>query len=753
MHRYLLLLAALTLVFFAPLVVRPTSTLYSEHSDLLAEHLPAKHFLVRSWRETGELPLWNPHHFCGSPLIHDIQVAAFYPLHLALVGVPEAYLGAALSWLVVLHVFLAGAGMLLYARFRGLQPPAAFLAALGFMFAGKWLLHLLGGGHYILLGLAWLPFVLLAFEHAVREGSLRAATLAGVCFALLVLCTHPQWTFYSGLFVAAWSFGAVLEAGLSRRALLRWLGLGVWTAGIALALAAVQLLPTLEAARHSSRSVAGMNRELLSELLFPWQKLFGPALGETAWENHGGLGFVLFALAVLAPWLRRGRSFYDFALLLVIILFGCGGGWVVQEWPGFRVFRHPARALSFAALPVALLAASAVQSLGSTVRLSPWQRRAIVLGVLLAAAVSFSVEWIALGFTTPQLYWATLLVTAPLLVWLVGIDAARWRIGWVWTLLILVDLWGLAWPLVEVRPDTEVLSPPKCVDFLAERPATQGRVLDLEHPDRYLQTPLGTGAPQALLHGLHAVRGYNPLDVHVFKEFIHFVSGNDAPVVPFEVLDSFPIRERALLNLLQVRYLLLPDDLSPPGAGWHVVHHDAAVEAYCYPLGGRLSLGGWTVHENERVLPRAFSVSLAEPYPPRSELLARLRSTDFRRVVFMDTEEATPETGEPEFALANITRYEPNRVVVQVERQTPGFLVLSDVWYPGWTATVDGTAARVLRANHTFRAVAVPAGAHEVEFRFEPTSYRRGRQITFVALLVVACVLLFRRRIPTTPPE
>src|SRR5262249_59297874 len=56
--RSLVLLTALGLVFFFPLVLHPTQVLYSDYSDLLAEHVPAKRFLVRSWRETGEVPLW-----------------------------------------------------------------------------------------------------------------------------------------------------------------------------------------------------------------------------------------------------------------------------------------------------------------------------------------------------------------------------------------------------------------------------------------------------------------------------------------------------------------------------------------------------------------------------------------------------------------------------------------------------------------------------------------------------------------------
>ncbi|HEV3446358.1 MAG TPA: hypothetical protein VG099_17065, partial [Gemmataceae bacterium] len=58
--RPYLLLALLGLLFFSDLVLHPAQILYADHSDLLAMHLPMKRFLVRSWHETGELPLWNP---------------------------------------------------------------------------------------------------------------------------------------------------------------------------------------------------------------------------------------------------------------------------------------------------------------------------------------------------------------------------------------------------------------------------------------------------------------------------------------------------------------------------------------------------------------------------------------------------------------------------------------------------------------------------------------------------------------------
>ena len=76
----------------------------------------------------------------------------------------------------------------------------------------------------------------------------------------------------------------------------------------------------------------------------------------------------------------------------------------------------------------------------------------------------------------------------------------------------------------------------------------------------------------------------------------------------------------------------------------------------------------------------------------------------------------------------------------------PGYLVLADVWFPGWTCTVDGEPAPVLRGDYLFRAVALPAGSHEVIFRFEPVSYRRGQAISALAIVLVAVILIVPRR-------
>ncbi len=84
-----------------------------------------------------------------------------------------------------------------------------------------------------------------------------------------------------------------------------------------------------------------------------------------------------------------------------------------------------------------------------------------------------------------------------------------------------------------------------------------------------------------------------------------------------------------------------------------------------------------------------------------------------------------------------IVRYSPNQVRLIVHTDTPAFLVLSDVYYPGWRGTVDGEEAPIYRADATFRGIVVPAGSHEVRMDFTPGSFRIGLGLAVGGLLIL----------------
>jgi hypothetical protein len=770
-----LLLAGLGLLFFLPLVVHPTQVLYAPHSDILAEHIPARHFLVRSWRETGEVPLWCPCQFGGGPFVHDIQVAIFYPPHLVFFLLTEDWVGVALSWLVVLHVVVAGLGMYAYARCQGLNEAGALVAGIGYMFAGKWLLHLLGGGHYVVVGLAWLPLVLLFLERAIRRGSFLDATRAGAVFGLLALGTQPQWTFYAGLFIAAWTLGtaAMEQPPGCRSGLLRWAGFGAWTVLVAAGLAAVQFLPTLETAGQSTRT-AGVADDALAGGLQTLLFLVGPALipepYNVAWEDRGGFGVLWLAAAALAPFLCRGRVRFQAGVCLGLIVLACGGVVLFQGLPGFRLFRQHARLIMLAALPVAYLAGVTTDALLRMPALTPDVRRLgwRVFGRVLAGATilvgGFAVRRLLThGDVRMHLYWLTLPITVPVAFWLLGGRCAvtPWRWATLWGLVLLADLWGLAWPLVAVRPESAVYPPSACVDFLAAQRGDFGRVLDADVSAADCRTPLGSGAPLAMLRGLEGLRGYTPLDNRRFKEYLQFIADRDDPLVPMKnplawpVLRDLDLVNRPLIDLLGVRYLVQPRAQAIEQPGWRAVFQDEQPRAYDFVKGGVRALPPYTVYENSQAFDRVFVVPQAAALPPRDEVLQALKQTDFRRTVLLERELVSGEgaqapglqplgldTTHPAGNRALIRDYRPNRVVVDVDDGPAGFLVLTDVWYPGWTCTVDGVDRPVRRADFLFRAVELSPGRHQVVFTFAPPSFREGRLVSAAVLALVGLVLV-----------
>jgi len=761
-----LLLAGLGLVYFGALLVHPTCVLYSDHSDLLATFLPVKCFLVRSWQETGELPLWCPYSFGGMPFVHDVQVATFYPFHWPLYLLPEDWLGPAMSWLIVIHVILAGWCMHAYARSHGLDQPAALVAAMGYMFAGKWLLHLLEAGHYVLIPLAWLPLVLLWLEQALRSYSLLRATWAGAVFAMIVLGTHPQMTFFAGLFIVLWTAGSVR----GREALTRWLIVGSWTATVAVALSAVQLLPALEAAPESTRAAGVAASDAAAVALPALIGLTGPAW-HGSWEDRGCLGLLWVAAAAAAPFVCGGRIRFQACACLILVFFSAGGAALLQWLPGFHLFQLPVRMLMLLALPVALLAGQTTQTLlADSAALSPARNtcRRVWFRIVGAGLILAGLDWLLYRENHIPAYWAVLAIAAPVGSWLLSEACRLRRRAWIgaWCAVLLADTWALTWSNVGVRPAEELYASSDCVRALVQAsrraPHDHWRVFDRGLAGQPSSAPLGAALPMFASVKLEPVLGYNPFDLRRYKEFLQFIMDGDRPVRPHEgifgypIVQGFPIINKSLLDLLGTRYLLHPADAlgdfdaeGEPGRDprWQKVGlMDARPTAYSFLAGGVQQLPPYQLYENVDAFPRAFVVHQGVPLAGRAHVLAQMKSTNFHREVLLEDASSTADrkstwvSDSPQNGCdaATIREYLPNRIAVEVRSTEPGYLVLTEVWFPGWSCLVDGQPVPIHRANYLFRAVPISAGNHDVVFTFAPASYRWGKEVSILALLTVA---------------
>lgn len=766
--RPYVLLAALWAVYFAPLLVHPTGVLYSGASDFLAAYLPGKQFLAREWQRTGELPLWNPHHYCGLPFLHDVQVGLFYPPHLAAGRLPEPVIGPCLSWLTAAHVLLAGCGALAYARSQGLSDPAAVVAGVGVMFSGKWLAHLMLAGQSVVAGLAWLPLVMLGVEAALRTGTWRPAVWAGGALGLVALSTHPQWAFYGVVFAVLWTAPAAwARPGAVRVAVARWAGRWAAAGGVAGLLAAVQVLAVLEATPLSTRA-SGVVATLALEV--------GPGLGAalvgppattgkvSGWELRALLGCLWVAAAAAAPALGGAAARFRGGVTVGLLLFAAGGAAAFDAVPGFNAFRLPVRMVLFVGWGTTFLAAVTVDYL-ARVGLDSTARDALKRGALAAAAATalaaagWAVGLRGGGPLNPAwvAYLATLAVTVPVAVRFAGRP-------WVWVAVLGAEAVAACGYTVAVRAEADVYPETASLRFLATHAQPGGaRVCDWDAtPDASGDDLLlGTGATPAMTYGFDVPRGLSGLDVRAYRQFLQLAAAGDTTPVRaysafgFANLPNLPPTNRRLYDLLGTRYVALPAG-APHPPDWVPVADDP--HPVTYDIGpGTHSLPPHTVYENPAAFPRAFVVPHAEAVPPGGEWDA-LSRTDFRTTVVLTTPGPGPPAGSTPFRPAAVTEYAPNRVAVRLDG-AGGFLVLTDVNYPGWECRVDGQPATVYQANGCFRAVAVPDAAREAVFTYVPRWYRLGWWVSagtaaglaLLELVSVALRLRTRVRAPARP--
>jgi hypothetical protein len=129
-----------------------------------------------------------------------------------------------------------------------------------------------------------------------------------------------------------------------------------------------------------------------------------------------------------------------------------------------------------------------------------------------------------------------------------------------------------------------------------------------------------------------------------------------------------------------------------------------------------------------------------EPVGARAWGRAARGETDWSREVFLDREpDPRPAAGaKPSFVVARLAVDLAERVAADVNSDAAGILVLADLNYPGWAATVDGRPAPILAADGYLRAVALTPGAHRVEFRYRPVSLYVGGALSLLALILLA---------------
>jgi hypothetical protein len=156
----------------------------------------------------------------------------------------------------------------------------------------------------------------------------------------------------------------------------------------------------------------------------------------------------------------------------------------------------------------------------------------------------------------------------------------------------------------------------------------------------------------------------------------------------------------------------------------------------------------------ETFLPRAFVVSNCRLLP-KKDLLNCLVSPEFdpKKTLLLEEEDNPTDlqvhdgSGETPRSSARIISYRPDEITLEVESEVHGFLFLSELYYPGWKALVDGKPVPILRGNYLFRVIELPRGTHSVQFYYAPLTIKMGIAISLLTLVLITYVAIswFRR--------
>ena len=688
--------------------------------------------------QAGRFPLWVPHAYTGAPFFANPQTALLFPLTWLAWLLPAA---PALTLITALK--LVGAGLAMYWFLRvglGLAVTAALIGALGFEFSTT----LIGwAGWAFGSTIMFVPLLFGAVERLRQPTRWRWTVVLALIVALDLFAGYPQSAFHAFLAAGAWALARARGADrwFLARCLRRARSLGV-------GLAAVQLVPFLEYASESTvlayRSqwmpAFAVPPAAAITLLMPYA--FGSGTqGWGRWQFNIVSTYVGLVPLLLAPLGALGgrprpaaRFFLGFVLVVAAVHYGVPGVSAAASLPGLSLGTN-LRLMPYLLFGIAALGALGVDALArGEFPIRWWPIRA---WFMVLAVSGFA--WVAMHHATPGAHGLPWPLWVQFSLALTGLTAAalvalRWgAVG------------GAVWGPALVALQLAAVVPPA----FAYVPSVPEHWLYPETPAiTWIQSQPGlarTTMPGhvGVLYGLFEPHGYDGLTPRRIAELVGSVGTGGALVRgylqnPLAVVGSEAVSPAAVLtspvvDLLGVRYVMLP-----PGAG---------------PLWPHLTLGydgrDARVFVNDRALPRAFLVFHArcadDAAAPR---LIREHAVDLRREVLLAGCATPPGAGPPTPASAEIGVYGPTRVRITTAADAAAYLVLTDTWFPGWRARVDGREAILWRADHAFRAVWVPPGKHEVEFRFEPRSLKIGLLVSVLSLAAALAVLAPGRRLP-----
>lgn len=771
--------------------------LVNPSSDQYIAGFAFRDFAASALRAGQGFPQWNAYLFGGMPYIAAMHGDIFYPTFLLRMILPT---DQAMTWSFAIHLFFAGLFTFGFLRSWGVGFYGSLIGGLAYMLSGPIAAYASPGHDGKLFVSSLLPLALWMLVRGVRDGRAWAWGALAITVGLGVLSPHPQLLQYlllaSGAFALFLAFSGDERSRLTREVALKRLGLALGAVVLGALIGAIQYLPVREYVDWSPRaggkdyahavSYSLPTEELLNAFVPQFSGILEKYWGRNSIHLHseypGVVVLVLAAAGMFAASARRGFRWFWMGTFVVSLLWALGGSTpfyraIYAIVPGTKFFRAPSTIMYVTMFSIAVLAGLGTERVlgaAASIRrrfLLGWAIGIVALGLLFAAGLPMTVAGsvgAALAPSYPQyapdaiisslvdrarenqpnvLAGALRSIAFVLLALAVIWAAARGRLSARSTAVALLALVGADLWSVERRywmfspPAKAIYATDPAIEFVraAKEP---GRVLTLD-----LQQIAARRDPafhDALMtHGIRLVTGYHGNELGRYQQLIG--RGESGLNPQFWRHENVHYLYTTLADTLmpqlgaQLRWIGVPTKILGP------VKNAGGSAIYLYRVQGN-NPAAWVA---SAMVKGTDEQALATVLDPRFEP---------DRAAIIDTAatlQVAPLTTAPSPAgvAVSVTRYEAGRIDVRLDTPAPAgaALVVSENFFPGWSASADGRNAPVTRANYNLIGVALPTGAREVQLRYVDPAYRTGKTVTLIALAlslltIAAGVFLDRRR-------
>ncbi len=726
----------------------------NDFSDQLIAGYAFRSFAAESTLVHGEVPQWNPYLFGGMPHVAAMHGDIFYPTALLRLVLP---VGLAMTLGMVFHLLLAGAATYWFLRLWRLEALPALIGGSAYMLSGPVATMALAGHDGKLFVSALMPLALSLLTLGLRDRKKWVWGALALLTGLGALSPHPQLLQYSLIVSGAFALFLWIGEPRTQGREYRRIGFALGAVVLGLMIGAVQYIPVGEYVPWSPRAGGLSGWEHSTSYSLPPEELFETMVpgfagsvetywGRTGIKLHGfyfGALTIVFALvgAVVA---RRQRFVMFWVIASIVGTFWAMGGytpfyklvyWIV---PGTKFFRAPSTVFFVTAFGVSALAAIGVDRLRDLAQ----TKRALLVGAAVVGLPALLAGTGGLqgvigkigGVNTTVLSNAELeLAAARIFALLALAGLAVWlntrkilTINQLWLTLAILLAGDLT---IEQRhfwryeaPAEQTFARNAIVDELARR-SDEGRVLPFNVIGGVAGRDVYLGGTSGLMaHGIRLVTGYHGNELGRYQDFYdkRGTAGTGG------------IANASFQRLTQLNFLLTDTpDLSAPGFVRTLgpVRNASGTDTYLYEA-TTPSPGAWvTPISLDATDEAAFATVLDSRFDPNVVAIFEEGFSNFTSV----PNELPPVTG----ISADVTRVSPDSFVVRLDSPAPmgSALVVSENFYPGWKAYVDGEEIAVGRADYVLMGSLLPAGAEIVEFRFESAAINTGWKLSLLAIL------------------